>query len=469
MEFEEKEEQKLDLFVLLDGFLKEARRKILLLLILALLGGGFMAVRQYRSYYPRYTAYASFTVRVANPLYSSVTSYNAKTAEQMAKTFPYILTSGVLQERVKSHLGIAYMPPVSVTTSAGSNILTVKVTDSDGQRAYDVLNAVITYYPEIAEFVVGSTVLVLLDESGVPTQPVNALDLKGPAVKGVILGVLVWVAILALIVLSRNTVHNEEELKKLLNTPCLGQIPSVKMPRNTACPVAGKSGGHTGLSEAIRLLRLRVEKYMEAQKSKVLLISSAVPGEGKTTVSVNLAISLAKKGKRVVLIDCDMRNPSVAKALQLPEQNALSDYLQGKAKVRDIVTQTQINNLFVIAGGSSVKTNSAELLSQERTFRLIQAARNLFDYVILDTPPCSLLTDASELAELADCSLMVIRQDFASKEQIVDGMQRLGDGNLPVIGCALNDVRRGFSSGYGYGYGYGYGHGYGYGYGEKKQ
>ena len=467
MEFEEKEEQKLDLFVLLDGFLKQAKRSWILLLVLVLLGSSVLTVRQYVSYSPRYTASASFTVRVANPLYSSVSSYNSKTAEQMAKTFPYILTSGVLQERVKEYLGISYMPSVSVTTSAGSNIITLKVTDSDGQRAYDVLNAVITYYPEIAEFVVGATVLVLLDESGVPQQPNNGMDLKNSAIKGAVFGALAWVAILAVILLSRSTIHNEEELKKVLNTPCVGQIPSVKVPRNAACPMANKSRKNSGFSEAIRLLRLRIEKYMESQEKKVLLVSSAIPGEGKTTVSVNLAIALAKKGKRVVLIDCDLRNPSVAKALQLTPPNSVTDYLQEKVTIRDIITQTQTENLYVIAGGSGVKTNSAEMLSQERTLRLIQAARNLFDCVILDTPPCSLLADASELAGLADGSLVVIRQDFASREQILDGMGRLGDSGMPIVGCVLNDVRRGFSTGYGYGYGYGYGNGYGYG--EKKK
>ena len=449
MEFEEKEEQKLDLFVLLDGVWKEAKRRWVLLLVLVLLGSSVLAVRQYSSYSPTYTASASFTVRVANPLYSSVSSYNAKTAEQMAKTFPYILTSGVLQERVMAHLGIPYMPSVSVTTSAGSNILTIKVTDSDGQRAYDVLNAVITHYPEIAEFVVGTTVLVLLDESGVPAHPNYAMDLKEPAVKGAVLGIVAWVAILAVIALSRNTIHNEEELKKILNTPCIGQVPFVKGPRNIAYPIVGRNRNHAGFSESIRILRLRVEKHMEEKQRKVLLISSAMPGEGKTMVSVNLAVSLAKKGKKVVLIDCDLRNPSVAKALQMTPKNFLIDYLQEKVTVRDIITQTQISNLYVIGGGNGEKNNSAELLTRERTIRLIQAARNLFDYVILDTPPCSLLADAAELAGLADSSLMVIRQDFASKEQIVDGIGCLSDSNLPIMGCVLNGVRRGFSSGYG--------------------
>ena len=106
MDFEEKELQKIDLFVLLEDFIKEAKRRLALLLVLVLIGGSVLGVRSYMSYYPYYTASASFTVKVANPLYSSVSSYNTKTAEQMATTFPYILTSGVLQERIKEHLGI---------------------------------------------------------------------------------------------------------------------------------------------------------------------------------------------------------------------------------------------------------------------------------------------------------------------------------------------------------------------------
>ena len=454
MEFEEKEEQKLDLFVFVDDFLKEAKRRLVLALVLILVCGIGMAGYRYMTYSPVYKATASFTVKVTNPLYSSVSSYNTKTAEQMAATFPHILTSGVLQERVKEHLGISYVPSVSVSANSSSSIITMEVTDSDPQRAYDVLNAVITYYPEIAEFVVGSTMLVLLDESGVPADPVNSLNVKGPAVRGAMFGAALWVALNAVVALSKNTIHNEEELKRMLSTPCIGQVPSVKTSRKNICPLVHKSKKQPGFAEAVRLLRLHVEKLLDEQQKKILLVSSAIPGEGKTTISANLGISLARKGKQVLIIDCDMRNPSVAKALQTPCHNSLVDYLHGKATVRDVIMPTDVENLFIISGGNGGKSY-AEQLSQERTAFLIQAARNLFDYVILDTPPCSLLADAAEISELAECGLMVIRQDFASRDQIMDGIQRLGDGNLPIIGCVFNGVSRSLSNGYGYGYGYG--------------
>ena len=107
----------------------------------------------------------------------------------------------------------------------------------------------------------------------------------------------------------------EDELRETLNAPCLGQIPAVKISRKRPYPLLHRYRSESGFSESVRLLRLRVEKAMQENGQKILLVSSAIPGEGKTTVSVNLAVSLAQKGRRVLLIDCDFRNPSVAKTL----------------------------------------------------------------------------------------------------------------------------------------------------------
>lgn len=463
MEFEEKEEQKLDLFVLLDDFLKEAKRLwMLAVLLIAAFAAGLTGYK-YLTYRPTYVATAAFTVRVSNPLYASVSGYNSKTAEQLAKTFPYIVSNSVLQTQVKKELGITSMPKISVSSTAGSSIITLAVSDADAQKAYDVLNAVMKYYPELAEFVVGSTEMTLLDESGLPTAPSNPFSFKSPLIKGALIGAMLWCAMILLLALTKNTIHNEEELKRVLNVPCLGALPDVKVTSKMICPLIHKGKKAPGFTEGVRLLRLRVEKAMEEEGKKVLLISSAIPGEGKTTIAVNLAISLAKREKRVLLIDCDMRNPSVAKALQMPSRNSLPEYLRGKVTIKDVITPTEVENLHIICGGPGGKSGTAEMLSHERTARLIQAASNMYDYVILDTPPCSMLADAAEMAEMADCGLMVIRQDLASKDEILDGIQRLGDGELDMLGCAFNGVHKGLSSGYGYGYSYGYGYDYGYG------
>ncbi len=468
MENEEKELQPLDLFVLLEDFLRQARRMVLLGLVMVLLSGAAMPLLRSRSFQERYEAYASFTVRVSNPLYASINSYNERTAQVMADTFPSILTSNLLQKQVMEELGLSWVPTMSISATAQSSILTLKVTDSDPQRAYDVLNAVIARYPNVAEFVIGSTTLVLLDESGLPTAPINSFSPRSHAIQGALLGAAAWCGLVVVMILLKNTVHNEEELRRSLNIPCLGQVPTVKLTRKMPYPLLHRLKGDSGFNESVRLLRLRVTKAMEEEDKKVLLVSSAIPGEGKTTVSVNLAVSLAQKGKHVLLIDCDLRNPSVVGTLStkshpLVSSNSLVDYMKGKVTVMDMIQPTEVKELFVIPGGSGGKAEISSLLSEGRMARLIQAGRNMYDYVILDTPPCSLLADAAEVAELAECGLMVIRQDYAARDQIVDGIQRLGDGRLPILGCVLNNVRKGIGSD-----GYSYGYGYGYGYGRKR-
>ena len=194
-------EQQLDIFVLLEDFLRMGRRLWILGLVLVLLCSTGLTFRSYRSFRTVYEATASFTVRVANPLYGSVSSYNDKTAQVMADTFPSILTSSLLQRRVMEELGITGVPTMTVTATAQSSILTLKVRDPNPKRAYDVLNAVIACYPEVSEFVVGSTVLVLLDESGIPTAPVSTFNYRSSLVKGAVLGAAVWCVIVAALIL----------------------------------------------------------------------------------------------------------------------------------------------------------------------------------------------------------------------------------------------------------------------------
>lgn len=464
MEFDKREEQMLDLSILVGDILRQARQMLVMGVVLMLICSVFVGARSYRAYTPVYEASASFTVRVANPLYASISSYNIKTAEQMAKTFPYILTSGVLRERVQDALGCSYLPSIQVSAAGNTSVITITVQDKDPKFAHDVLDAVITYYPEVAEFVVGPTVLLMLDESGVPTSPVTRFRFFGPAVKGALLGAAIWATIVVLWAVTRNTIHNEDELRRVLNTPCIGHLPSVKLNSRQSCPIVRESNDRSGFSESVRLLCLRVEKKMAEYNSKVLLVSSAIPGEGKTTLSVNLALAMAKKGKKVLLIDCDIYNPSVTKVLQIRNSDVLWECLSGLRPDWDTIGTTDYDNLMVYAGSAGANKNQRQNL-RERIAHLISISRDRFDYVILDTPPCSLLADAAEISDLAECGLMVIRQDFASWDQILDGARSLNEGNLKLVGCVLNNMKRNVSGSYGTYYGYGYGNGYGYGYG----
>lgn len=461
MEIENREKQDLDLLVLFEDFLRQIRRTWLLGLVLILVFGCGMLFLKRHTYVPTYEAYASFTVRVANPLYSDLGTYNERTAQIMSDTFPSIVTSGLLQQKIMEELELSQAPAIAITASSQSSIFTLKVRDPDPQRAYDTLNAVITCYPEVAEFVVGPTALILLDESGLPSSPVNPFSITYHTTRGAALGGILWCGIILLLILLKNTIHNEEELRRTLNTPCLGQIPAVRITKKKPYPLMHRISDDSSFSEAMRLLRLRLESALNETGAKVLLVSSAIPSEGKTAVSTNLAVSLTKRGKRVLLIDCDLRHPSVATVLTcssrpLSKKVTLMKAVADHIDPAEMIQPTDVENLFVLLGGSGSKSDSFGKAQKRGMANLLRYARAHYDYVILDTPPCSLLADASELADLADAGLIVIRQDYATRDQILDGAQLLAECNLPIIGCVFNNVRKSLSGSYGYGYGYGY-------------
>ena len=153
------------------------KKVIVVILVLALLGAAVLGYSGYRAYQPQYDATVSFTVKVANPLYSSINSYNNAAAKQLHATFPYILRSQILTQRVREYMGTSYIPTVYTSVLENSNIFTLRVRDTDPERAYQVIQAVIVCYPQVADYVVGATELTILDDSGVPTAPVYALDL----------------------------------------------------------------------------------------------------------------------------------------------------------------------------------------------------------------------------------------------------------------------------------------------------
>ena len=157
------------------------------------------------------------------------------------------------------------------------------------------------------------------------------------------------------------------------------------------------------------------------------------------------------------MVDCDLRNPSIAEGFGLENGTGLVEYLKGEAPYQQILRQWENGDLYLVLAGQP-SSDASELLTKPECRSFMDACRKAFDYVILDTPPAALLADASELAVLADGALLTVRQNYASRAQIMEGAQILSDSRLPIIGCVLNYAAS--RSPYG---------GYGQPYGEKKE
>ena len=467
MEEKELQIRKIDVIFLLRIWLRYAKRFWALALVLALLGAAVLGYTGYRAYQPQYDATVSFTVKVANPLYSSINSYNNAAAKQLHATFPYILRSQILTQRVREYMGTSYIPTVYTSVLENSNIFTLRVRDTNPERAYQVIQAVIVCYPQVADYVVGATELTILDDSGVPTRPVYDLDLTDSLLLGALGGLVLWALFMLLLTLSRRTIHNEDELRRTLNYPCLGIVPATKVVgRDKRCPLIHHDTGKFGFAESVRLLQMHLQKEMHTQNKKIVMVSGAIPGEGKTTIAVNLAIASARRGNRTLIVDCDKYNPSVVASLNVEDPRSMKDYLKGEVTAKELLSKTSIRHLYCLAADLDMKDTKSKAALE----KLLKAARDAFDVIIMDTPPCSLMVDAAEVADLADCVLMVIRQDYASRDQIIEGVHLLTDNGVPLIGCAINGVTGNLATnGYKYGNGYGYGYGYGYGNDASKR
>lgn len=460
--------EKIDITYLLTDFYHGVRKFWWLVIGLALI----FAVKSYFSvstgYVPNYVASATVSVSSASGSYGS--------AQEMAQLFPYIMTSGVLEDVIAEDMGVESIPG-SITAEAdeGTNLLTVSVSSSDPQMAYNILQSVLNNYPEVAEFVLGQTTLTVLDETGIPTDTGRMETIRGSYKRGALKGAMLGCIFIVLYALTRRTVKSKKELKKGLNLTDCGSIPYIRAKKRK------KDTFHNAVNllneripqvylESVRKLRVKVMKDMEENNLKTLLITSSIPGEGKTTLAVNLAISIAQQGKNVLLVDCDMRNPSVAGVMNEHTRHpGLGEVLRKKVSLKEAIVPVEVSGgqLDILYGGKADDKDS-KLLSTKGMEAFIKTVSKKADIVILDTAPSELLADAPLLARYADAALYVIRNDYTKMRQIREGVQALAMSGIHIIGYVYNGDTSGRGHGYGYGYGYkrygGYG-GYG-GYGR---
>jgi tyrosine-protein kinase Etk/Wzc len=209
--------------------------------------------------------------------------------------------------------------------------------------------------------------------------------------------------------------------------------------------------------EQFRQLRATLGFYGRTFSKKKIMITSSIPGEGKSFVSSNLAYSLATSRKKVALVDFDLRNPNTTKLFNLYQQKGMTEYLIEEIEPKDIVYTTGFSNLYLVPAGINVGDNT-ELLLNGKLEAFFAYLDKEFDYVIIDTPPLDLVSDAYLLSEYCDVTLLVMRHAHTPKTIV----QRLSQSNklksLTKVGIVFNGVKpRGFVKGK-YGYGYGYGH-----------
>lgn len=255
-------------------------------------------------------------------------------------------------------------------------------------------------------------------------------------------------------------IRNTADLKRITALPLLGAIPTATREDET---LVVTSDPYSGVTESFRSIRTNLQYFNNTRQSKTILLTSLHPGEGKTFCSVNLAAILAKAQKRTVLLDMDMHKPKVHKMLNTDNSSGLSSYIAGRASLSEILKSSDIENLDFITAGE-IPPNASELVLNNRVEELIDLLREKYDYIIVDTPPLMLISDALVLMRLVDVSLFVLNTNKATKNGVRHIEDIVTTNSLTNIALLLNNIKarrwKYYYNKYGYRYGYGYGYGY---------
>lgn len=428
-------------------------------------------------YVPNYTTTTTFVVSKRD---SSATVYqNLNATTNLAAVFSEVLNSSILRTTVLDQVGRdSFNGTIQAGAIPETNLLTLHVTDSNPRTAFLVTKAIIENHQVVSYQVMGDTVMEVLQEPKVPTRPSNSSMAMRNLQRATLLAAVAMCVLLGVLSYMRDTIRSRTEAKEKLNCRWLGEIHHERkyktlralFKRRKASILITNPATSFEFVETFRKLRRKVERYLP-EGGGVLMVTSVLENEGKSTVAVNLALALARKHQRVLLVEGDLRKPACHKVLDLDAGKVGTiDVITKNATLEEAVITNQQTGLDLLPEHRSILA-SGDLVSEAGMADLLETARHQYDYVVIDTPPMSVATDAESLADLSDGVLLVIRQNGVTADAANQALAALHGTKAKVLGCVLSNVYTSFwpSMGGSYSYGYGYGYGYSYRYGGEDQ
>lgn len=321
--------------------------------------------------------------------------------------------------------------------------------DADTNRAlYDSL---LERYKEIGVAGgIGVNNVAVVDRALDPSSPYTP-NLLANLLLGIIAGTIIGLVAAFILDQLDDAIKSPADMEKVLDLPLLGVVPKVSFER----PVDELTDRTSPLSEAYLAIRTSLNFSTSEGVPRTLAVTSANASEGKSTTALSIAATLARLGKRVLLIDGDMRNPSVHRQLDLDNGHGLVELLTDNARLDDVTQSVPLENLWVITSGP-IPPNPAELLAGESLRALVAQARSKFDYVIVDCPPILGLSDAPLIASAMSATIFVIAANSTSAKSAIGSLRRLFEAHAHIIGAVLTKFQ---SSDHGYSYNYSYSYG----------
>ena len=458
----------------LHGYVQVVRRRWVLIAVcfaLCVLAGAAYTLRAT----PQYASTAELFISTPSSDSSGQDAYQGGLfSEQRVQSYADLITGKALAQQVVDDLGLdrtasSLTHQISSAVVPDTVLLDVTVRDPDPAAAQRLANAVafkFTRYVQGLETPVNQEVspikATVVDSAGLPLTPVSPRPVRNVGLAA-LLGLLLGLGAALLRESLDNTVKSGIDVPALGGGAVLGHIPfdsqAVKRPLITQLEP------HAPRGEATRMLRTNLQFVRVDRQSKVFVVTSSVPQEGKTTTAMNLAIATANAGQAVLLVEADLRRPTLATYLHLEGTVGLTTALIGKVDVDDVIQPWGEDGLDVITSGA-VPPNPAELLQSVTMKNILERLRARYDLVIVDAPPLLPVTDGALLSAQADGAILVVRHGKTTREQVAQAARHLEAVDAPLLGIVLNMTRQ--RGGRGQPYGYGYRQGYAPGQPESR-
>lgn len=354
-------------------------------------------------------------------------------AERVIRQLDLEMSASTLASRVNAE--------VVETTS----LIEIQVTDDDPQDARAIAEVTTQeftdYITELETHGDGGQSLIVAQVTDEATENRQQISPNVPLnlTVALLIGLLVGVALAIAREILDRTIRTADHVAELTDAPVLASIGYDNDIRTA--PLLTDLGGFAARTEAFRLLRTNLQFIDLDHQPRCLVITSAVPGEGKTMTSTNLAVALAQTGRNTLIIDADLRRPRVASTLGLDPAIGLTTALVGRTEIHDAIQVHEASGLHVLASGAK-PPNPTEILQSKLTQDLIKRLRSSYDMVIIDAPPLLPVADASVLAKLADGVIIVVRHAKTTKDQVQEAINRLDRVGGRLYGLVVNMVAK---------------------------
>ena len=454
----------------------EACRKWVLILVVALIVGMGAYVYTDSGYVPWYTSTCTLVLTTRD---SATSVYdNLNSTSTLAGVFSEVLNSSVMRNKILEELQMdSFDGSIYTVAIEETNLLTLRVKGRDPRTTFRVMQVLLEKHGVLTYEVMGDIVLEVLEHPLVPTSPSNWTNAGKAFGQASLAAGIIMFGLLMFVAYFKDVIRSKEEADEKLGCWCLGEIRHERKKRTLKDRLKRRKRSIlitdpqtsfrfvTTMSKLSRSVEQRMPKDRDRKsgKGKVLLVTSVLENEGKSTVSANLALAISKKYQKVLLLDCDLRKPACRKILEYDTpEHFTHEVIQGEVDLSEAVCSHKLSRMHILFAKRCAPQEAGQLVGSEGLGKMLDRARELYDFVIVDMAPMSLVSDAESVMEAADASLLVIRQNGVLVPDLNRAVSDLQRGKAKLLGCVINNVySTEILSGEGYGTGYGRYGGYG--------